>query len=910
MKAIPKTILLSACLCLSTAGVQASEVHTEGSNDVPVTVTQDASFSVTLPAQVTFTKEELASGSKSYNIKCVADLPSGGLVTVSSKEATVSLSSGKNSIGLVNSVHDNKATFRDTEGSEETKTASYAVDSSAKLYAGNYTVNDTFLINVTTTADEYADYGGQSLSDWEYAVESDGNIALTKYIGSGSRVYVPTVLDGKKVNRLSDLDTGDAEELVVSDLGLHGQNHISTGNKDAISITFNAWDDVQPGILQNNTKVQTVNLNSCAALGSAAFSGCINLTTVNGTEDVTTFNNMAFANCSSLNDLKLSSAATYGWKVTPGCTALTNVNWVDSDSRDGYSKLSIFTEDSPYGASYVLGTYDGIKYTTDYMPYLVVSWESKVDVLDGTKAFSVCYAPAQDSYRYHLKSVSFPSSLVKIGTGEFQYMWGLNTELKLPDNLEELGAVTFTHAYSCPNSTVTIPKSVKVIGKNIGGGVVVPDHQFYMLGRYAGKFKSYVVEDGNENYTASDGILYTKDLSTIVAVPTNKSFAAAMYKMPEGTVTCGGLGLSGNTSVKTIQLSDTFVIDNDWYNTVQQCTLNTSSNLLQFCYQNNNVSEFSVKSSNTRYSSFNGCIYSKDGTELVSVPWKHDSILQIKPGCTTVDKNAFWYNTTGAYNTTKLSVLIIPSSLQSIDEETLLHLNKSYIAADTDIVFPDGSQYYTVDSNNKLVTGSCESNLATSKTFAEYAKYKAQGAYGTSLSDWNSTKVAYNTCVLISPTNSALDKVTYVPYYIFDDDGVMYKCSAQARLLAIQQGAADNLKTLVIGTGYTKVPNKFATDRSETSIVLPSTCTVLGDECFAGTGERATCDLTYVVQIGEAALASQAGTYTIPDTLTSIGSDAFIGCAIYMNTTHPLYTTAADEGYWEATVFNDEPVNQ
>lgn len=909
MKAIPKIIFLSACLCLSTAGVQASEVHTEGSNDVPVTVTKDASFSVTLPAQITFTKEELASGSKSYNIKCVADLPSDGLVTISSKDATVNLSSGNNSIGLVNSVHSNKATFKDTAGAEETKSASYTVDSNAKLYAGNYTVNDTFLINVTTTADEYADYSGQSLSDWEYTVESDDAIALTKYIGSGTRVYVPTTLDGKTVNRLSNLDTGDAEELVVSDIGLHGQNHITTGNKDNLAITFNDWDVVQPGILQNNTKVQTVNLNSCTSIGSAAFSGCTNLATVNGTENVTIFNNMAFANCSSLDNLKLSSAATYGGRVTPGCTALTNVTWVDSDSRDGYSKLSIFTEDSPYGASYVLGTYDGIKYTTDYMPYLIVSWDSKVDVLDGTKVFSALYAPMQDSYRYHLKSVSFPSSLVKIIDGAFQYMWGLDTELKLPSNLKELGAVTFTHAYSCPNSTITIPRSVKAIGRQIGDGIVVPDHQFYMLGRYAGKFKSYVVEDGNENYTTNDGILYTKDLSTIVAIPTNKVFPGSTYKMPEGTVTCGGLGLSGNTSVKAIQLSDTFVIDNDWYNTVKKCTLNTSSNLLQFCYQNNNVAEFSVKSSNARYSAFNGCIYSKDGTELVSVPWKHDSVLQIKPGCTTVDKNAFWYHTTGSYGVTKLSVLIIPSSLQSIDEETLAHLNKSYITADTDIVFPDGSQYYTVDSNNKIVAGSCESNLATSKTFAEYAQYKAQGAYGTSLSDWNSTEVTYNTRVLISPTNSALGEVTYVPYYIFDDSGVMYKCKVQSKLLYTQFGAEDNVKTLVVGTGYTSLPDSFAENRKETTILLPTTCNTLGDACFAG-NNRATCDLTYLTKIGDGAFSLQCGTYTIPDTLTAIGYDAFSGCSIHMNTTHPLYSQAEDEyAYWDASVFNDEAVN-
>ena len=902
MKVTPKIIFLSACLCLGTVSVQASEVHTEGSNDVPVTVTKDASFSVTLPAQITFTKEELASGSKSYNIKCVADLPSDGLVTVSSQDATVNLSSGKNSIGLVNSVHDNKATFRDTAGAEETKSASYTVDSNAKLYAGNYTVNDTFLINVTTAADEYADYSGQSLSDWEYTTRSDDTLVLTKYIGSGTRVYVPTAIEGKTVGVLSNLNTGDAEELVVSDIGLNGQNHIATGNKDNITITFDSWPILQGGILQNNTKVSTLNLNSCGSLEGSACSGCTALATINGSENITKFKNNSLAGCTSLTSLKLSSSASFSDLITNGCTALTDVSWVDGDTLDALTKIGIFTEDTPYGAAYIMGTVDGIRYTTEYQPIDVVSWASKVDVPDGVKNFTVKYIPTADGYKYNLKSVSFPNTMTRLTSGSFQYMWGLNTELKLPSNLEDLGAVTFTHAYSCPNSTVTIPKSVKSIGNKLSDGTVVPDHQFYMLGRYTGNFKNYVVEDGNENYTTDDGILYTKDLSTIVAIPTNKAFSGSTYKMPEGTVTCGGLGLSGNTSVKNIQLSDTFVIDNDWYNTVKKCTLNTSSNLLQFCYQNNNVAEFSVKSSNTRYSAFNGCIYSKDGTELVSVPWKHDSMLQIQPGCTKVDKNAFWYHTTGSYGVTKLSVLIIPSSLQSIDEETLTHLNKSYITADTDIVFPDGSQYYTVDSNNKIVAGSCEPNLATSKTFAEYTKYKAQGTYGTSLTDWKCTFSHYS-CTLTGVSESDFQDTMYVPKYLIDDDdGVVYTCNLQA-------GCITDAGTLVIGYGITELPNNFAVNTAPDIVKLPPTCKKLGDRCFYGT-QLSECNIDSLTSIGAEVFYGCQIELTIPATVTTIGENAFYNAIIHMDETHPLYPSAASNNYWGAIMFNDVATNQ
>ncbi len=60
-----------------------------------------------------------------------------------------------------------------------------------------------------------------------------------------------------------------------------------------------------------------------------------------------------------------------------------------------------------------------------------------------------------------VKSVSFPSTLKKIGTGAFMYCMYL-TEVNLPENLEEIGDYSFTTAGI--TGDLTIPNKVKLIG--------------------------------------------------------------------------------------------------------------------------------------------------------------------------------------------------------------------------------------------------------------------------------------------------------------------------------------------------------------------------------------------------------------------------------------------------------------
>ena len=63
-----------------------------------------------------------------------------------------------------------------------------------------------------------------------------------------------------------------------------------------------------------------------------------------------------------------------------------------------------------------------------------------------------------------LRSVVFPSTLKKIGTGSFEYS-GLD-KLILPDSIEEIGDGAFWSAGSTNFSELYIPKTVKKIGEN------------------------------------------------------------------------------------------------------------------------------------------------------------------------------------------------------------------------------------------------------------------------------------------------------------------------------------------------------------------------------------------------------------------------------------------------------------
>jgi len=113
--------------------------------------------------------------------------------------------------------------------------------------------------------------------------------------------------------------------------------------------------------------------------------------------------------------------------------------------------------------------------------------------------------------------------------------------------------VTAFHSYafeSCSALTsLLIPKSVSVIG--------------YQAFRGCSALTQFVVEKGNKFYSAEDGVLFTKNIDTIVSYPNAK---ATSYILPSGVTTIGDFAFAGCDLVSvTIPESVTSIGANAFY---------------------------------------------------------------------------------------------------------------------------------------------------------------------------------------------------------------------------------------------------------------------------------------------------------------------------------------------------------
>lgn len=125
----------------------------------------------------------------------------------------------------------------------------------------------------------------------------------------------------------------------------------------------------------------------------------------------------------------------------------------------------------------------------------------------GQAAFSNCT---------NLSSVTIPKSVISIGACAFMRCSSL-TSIDLPESLESIDDGAFAY---CDLSSILIPKSVTMIGK-------------YAFA--CNNLGSIEVDSENTDYISVDGILFSKDLSTLVAFPAGKEIEH--YIIPESTTT-------------------------------------------------------------------------------------------------------------------------------------------------------------------------------------------------------------------------------------------------------------------------------------------------------------------------------------------------------------------------------------
>lgn len=252
----------------------------------------------------------------------------------------------------------------------------------------------------------------------------------------------------------------------------------------------------------------------------------------------------------------------------------------------------------------------------------------------------------------------------------FQYSGA--TKIRLPDDLAVISAGFLNHASKYAGSSFTIPAGVKKIGYA---------HTIYDFA--TDDFTQFRVAEGNTNYKAVDGILYSADGRELLAIPRAKKFPGGIYEIPEGVTFLGELSFSRNYNMETVILPDSYRLkyiqryDPAYILFEDTGNLNQGLNLHIAIYCYTGVTAYQVKDSNPNYQSIDGVIYTKDGAALLAVPTRYEGILTIPEGVVRWEQDAMWdagdLSDTQMKNCTGVN---IPASMTDVSADQMEKLNR------------------------------------------------------------------------------------------------------------------------------------------------------------------------------------------------------------------------------------------
>lgn len=194
----------------------------------------------------------------------------------------------------------------------------------------------------------------------------------------------------------------------------------------------------------------------------------------------------------------------------------------------------------------------------------------------GEAAFSNCEA---------LWTINFPATLKYVGASAFNNdLLHSETGFAFPEGMLYIGGDAFRSAFK--ENTVFIPASLSVIED----------------GAFANMFVSaFSVDENNPRYASVDGVLFDKDITTLISYPADKQ--DTQYEIPN--------------SVTTIR-KDAIEVTN----TLEKIIIPASVSSIDesAIFWNYALTSIEVDAENSSYKSENGVLFSKDGKNLLCYP--------------------------------------------------------------------------------------------------------------------------------------------------------------------------------------------------------------------------------------------------------------------------------------------------
>lgn len=309
---------------------------------------------------------------------------------------------------------------------------------------------------------------------------------------------------------------------------------------------------------------------------------------------------------------------------------------------------------------------------------------------EGVKEIGTLAFGADGTKKINFTSVELPSTLKKIGPYAFQYCTGIKT-ISLPEGLEIISDGAFDHMSGLEDEKMIIPSTVHTIGGDYGvyentgyGG-----HVFYDMGKNE-TFTEFEVAKGNEYFKAVDGVLYSKDMTRMLAYPRGKR--DTVFEIPEGITQIDEMAFSRAYYLKKVILPDSYVITDDLPENILNQDANSLSGAL---YVYTSVNEIGVKDTNANYTTVDGILYSKNMTCIYYIPNKYTGDVNIPEGVRKIEKGCMFAPNK---KNTNWNNIYIPSTMVYMDKNTVEFLNEYF----KDYVIMENSIYYETANDNTI----------------------------------------------------------------------------------------------------------------------------------------------------------------------------------------------------------------
>lgn len=430
-------------------------------------------------------------------------------------------------------------------------------------------------------------------------------------------------------------------------------------------------------IFENCTALEEIDFGKVKEIDYQAFSGCTSLKTLNFPDTLEELDFGAFCNCTNLSSVTIGSKLKTVYPNTfEGCDNLTSITVSKNNkylyakgTQLGYYKISgACGENATFSYNKKTKTLtlsgSGAMYDGRYTPNEETTCYRSLERWKDYRNF-LGDSPHKDLLKQEVETIVIGDKITHIGTYAFADFKSLK-KVKLGKKVTSIGNCAFSQCSKL--NTISSSASLKTIGKycfyacknlksfSIGKSVKTIGNGAFLN---CAKLKSFSVHSSNPYFSKRGNMLLDKKQSTLVSACFASNKVCNIY----GSVKSINEAILEDTSIKS----------------------------------------FSVSKKNTKYTSKNGLLYSKNGKTLKKCPAKMSGTVTTGDTVTTIDINAF-------KNCNNITQMNIGKKVSSMDS-ALCHISCKKL--DNIQISAENAYYY--ETNGSIVSKADETLVACYK---------------------------------------------------------------------------------------------------------------------------------------------------------------------------------------------------